>query len=102
MRKSESAASSSVHCMPPPLVWQIAHEADGVGEQPRLLVRQGDLSRRRIKGREKFVLYQHIRAVRSTQQRRFADVGVADNGRVRDGRALPVLSLRGARTTHGL
>ena len=78
------------------LMREFAHEADGVGEQQRLLVRQGDLARGGIERGEEFVLDENVGPGEPMQERGFADIGVADNGGVRNGRAFSIFPLGGA------
>ena len=60
------------------LMGQLAHEADGVGQQHGLPSRQVELSGSRIERREQPVLHQHIRGAQPVQQRRLPGVGIAD------------------------
>ncbi len=82
------------------LVRELAHKTDSIGEEKRLFVRQGDLARRGVEGGEKFVLHENIRAGEAAEERRFADIGVTDNGGIRHRRALAVLALGGAGAAH--
>ena len=75
-------------------------KADGVGEQQRLLVRQRDLSRGGIERGEKLVLDENVGAGEPAQERRLADIGVADDRCVRHRCALAVFPLGGASATH--
>ena len=82
------------------LMRQLAHEADCVGEQQRLFVRQSDFARRGVEGGEEFVLDENVSAGEPAEERGFAHVGVADDGGVRHGRAFAVFPLGGAGAAH--
>jgi len=77
-------------------VGQSAHEANGVGEQQRLFVGQGNFAGGGVERGEEFIFHQHICAGEAPQKRRFANVGVADDGGVGNGGAFAVLALGGA------
>src|SRR5205809_6479377 len=76
---------------------ELADEADGVGQQQRLLVRERDFSRGRIERGEELVFDKNVRAREPAQERGFADIGVADDRRIRHRRTLAVFPLGGAR-----
>ena len=62
------------------LVGQLAHEADGVGEQHRLAAGQVEAAGGGVEGGEEPVLDQHAGVGEAVEQRRLAGVGVADDG----------------------
>ncbi len=77
-------------------VRQLADEADRVGEEHLLLVRQHELARRGIECREELVLGKHAGASEAVQQRGFAGVRVADERGERPVVAQASLALDGA------
>lgn len=75
------------------VVWQVADEADGVGEQQLLAVGHGHAARAGIQGGEQFVLGEHFAFGELIEQGRFAGVGVTDDRSVWDGNAAALFSL---------
>ena len=78
------------------LVGELADEADGIGHQERLLVRQVDLAGGRVERGEEGVLDEDVRAGESPQEGGLAGVRVADDRDIGDGGPLAVLALVGA------
>jgi len=69
------------------IVWEIADEADGVGEQHVLAVGEFETAGGGVEGGEEFVFGKDFGGGEAVEQGRFADVGVADDGGVGQGDA---------------
>jgi hypothetical protein len=75
-------------------VRQVAHEADGVGEQHRLAAGKGEPTRGRIECGEQPVLGEHAGVGEQVEQRRLAGVGVAHDRHVGEPAAAAALALQ--------
>ena len=75
---------------------QVGDEADRVGEDHLLAVRQPHAAERRVERREEHVLREDVGAGQPVEQRRLAGVRVADQRHDRARHALPLGAVHGA------
>ena len=77
---------------------QVGDEADGVGQNDAVAVRQRDAPQRRVERREQHIGRQHARRRHAIEQRRLTGIGVADqrHGRIRHPLAAVAMQLAGA------